>query len=160
MGFWQDITGQTAADASRAAAADTYAKQTAAARGIQDYGDTYPQHFQPWIGTGQNANTAVNQLISNPSSVQGLPGYQFGMDQGTKAVNSGAAARGILAMADFRRLNGADMSRREELKKGRIPLQTFRADIDFHREKAHIAQGDIGITVWIYRGEVFEAKGR
>lgn len=56
------------------------------------------------------------------------------------------------------RLNGADMSRTEELKAGRVPLQTFRADIDFHREKAHIAQGDLGIKVWIYRGEVFEAK--
>ncbi len=54
------------------------------------------------------------------------------------------------------RLNGADMARTEELKKGRIPLQTFRADIDFARVKAKIAQGDLGIKVWIYRGEIFE----
>ncbi len=53
------------------------------------------------------------------------------------------------------RLGGADMARYEELKKGRIPLQTFRADIDFAREKAHMTYGDIGIKVWIYKGEIF-----
>jgi small subunit ribosomal protein S3 len=54
------------------------------------------------------------------------------------------------------RLGGADMARYEELKKGRIPLQTLRADIDFAREKAHMTYGDIGIKVWIYKGEVFK----
>jgi small subunit ribosomal protein S3 len=54
------------------------------------------------------------------------------------------------------RLNGADMARTEELKKGRVPLQTFRADIDFARVRAKIAQGVLGIKVWIYKGEVFE----
>jgi small subunit ribosomal protein S3 len=53
------------------------------------------------------------------------------------------------------RLGGSDMSRIESLKKGRIPLQTLRADIDFAREKAHLPYGDIGIKVWIYRGELF-----
>lgn len=56
------------------------------------------------------------------------------------------------------RLGGADMSRREEIKRGRIPLQTFRADIDFAREKAYLPYGVIGIKVWIYRGEVFEGE--
>ena len=53
------------------------------------------------------------------------------------------------------RLGGAEMARTEELKKGSIPLQTFRADVDFARERAHLSYGDIGIKVWIYRGEVF-----
>ena len=53
------------------------------------------------------------------------------------------------------RLGGADMARYEDLKKGRIPLQTLRADIDFAREKAHMTYGDIGIKVWIYKGEIF-----
>ncbi len=53
------------------------------------------------------------------------------------------------------RLGGADMARTEELKKGRVPLQTLRADIDFAREKAHMTYGDIGIKVWIYKGEIF-----
>lgn len=56
------------------------------------------------------------------------------------------------------RLGGADMARSEELKRGRVPLQTLRADIDFAREKAHMTYGDIGIKVWVYRGEVFAKK--
>ena len=58
------------------------------------------------------------------------------------------------------RLGGADMARQEDLKKGQIPLQTLRADIDFAREKAHMTYGDIGIKVWIYKGEVFAKKQR
>lgn len=58
------------------------------------------------------------------------------------------------------RLGGAEMARTEELKKGRIPLQTLRADIDFARERAHMTYGDIGIKVWIYKGEVFSEKQR
>ncbi|MEI7513388.1 MAG: 30S ribosomal protein S3 [bacterium] len=54
------------------------------------------------------------------------------------------------------RLGGAEMARREELKKGRIPLQTFRADIDFSRYEAHMTYGQIGIKTWIYKGEVFK----
>ena len=53
------------------------------------------------------------------------------------------------------RLGGAEMSRREEIKRGQIPLQTLRADIDFVREKAILPYGVIGIKVWIYRGEIF-----
>lgn len=54
------------------------------------------------------------------------------------------------------RLGGAEIARSEELKKGRVPLQTLRADIDFAREKAHMTYGDIGIKVWIYKGEIFK----
>ena len=54
------------------------------------------------------------------------------------------------------RLGGAEMARQEDLKKGQIPLQTLRADIDYAREKAHMTYGDIGIKVWIYKGQVFE----
>lgn len=53
------------------------------------------------------------------------------------------------------RLGGAEIARSEELKRGSIPLQTFRADIDFARERAHLPYGDIGIKVWINRGIVF-----
>jgi small subunit ribosomal protein S3 len=53
------------------------------------------------------------------------------------------------------RLGGADMSRTEQLKKGRIPLQTFRANIDFAQERAYLPYGTIGIKVWIYQGDQF-----
>ncbi len=56
------------------------------------------------------------------------------------------------------RLGGAEMSRSEEIKRGRVPLQTLRADIDFAREQAYLPYGVIGIKVWIYRGEIFEAE--
>ena len=54
------------------------------------------------------------------------------------------------------RLGGAEMSRQEEIKRGRVPLQTIRADIDFAREQAYLPYGVIGIKVWIYRGEIFD----
>lgn len=56
------------------------------------------------------------------------------------------------------RLGGAEMARVEDMKKGQVPLQTFRADVDFAREKAHMTYGDIGIKIWIYKGEVFNKK--
>ncbi len=56
------------------------------------------------------------------------------------------------------RLGGAEMSRQEEIKRGRVPLQTIRADIDFARENAYLPYGVIGVKVWIYRGEIFDEK--
>jgi small subunit ribosomal protein S3 len=56
------------------------------------------------------------------------------------------------------RLGGADMGRTESLRKGQVPLQTLRADIDFAREHAFMTYGLIGIKVWIYKGEVFDTK--
>ena len=53
------------------------------------------------------------------------------------------------------RLGGADMARKEEIKRGRVPLQTLRADIDFARVEANLPYGVLGIKVWIYRGDVF-----
>lgn len=67
------------------------------------------------------------------------------------------AARGVKGARIYLggRLGGAEIARSEQIKRGSIPLQTFRADVDFAREKAHMSYGDIGIKVWIYRGEVF-----
>lgn len=53
------------------------------------------------------------------------------------------------------RLDGAEMSRREWLSRGTIPLQTLRANIDFSRYTARTTYGAIGIKVWIHKGEVF-----
>lgn len=58
------------------------------------------------------------------------------------------------------RLGGADIARTEELKRGSIPLQTFRADIDFKRERATLSYGVIGVKVWIYRGKIFADRKR
>lgn len=58
------------------------------------------------------------------------------------------------------RLGGATMSRTEDRKLGRIPLQTFRADVDYACTKAVMPYGAIGVKVWIYRGEVFDKEGQ
>lgn len=58
------------------------------------------------------------------------------------------------------RLGGAEIARSEYLKKGRIPLQTLRADIDFSRYEAKMTYGNIGIKTWIYRGDVFNKKSQ
>jgi small subunit ribosomal protein S3 len=56
------------------------------------------------------------------------------------------------------RLGGAEMSRKEWLSRGTIPLQTLRADIDFSRATARTTYGAIGVKVWIYKGEIFGEK--
>lgn len=53
------------------------------------------------------------------------------------------------------RLGGAEISRREWLSKGMVPLHTLRADIDFSRATAKTTYGSIGVKVWLYKGEIF-----
>ncbi|MHB1316610.1 MAG: 30S ribosomal protein S3 [Minisyncoccota bacterium] len=53
------------------------------------------------------------------------------------------------------RLGGASMARQEKMKKGRIPLQTLRADVDYAAFPARLPYGAIGIKVWIYKGDIF-----
>lgn len=63
-------------------------------------------------------------------------------------------AEGIKIMISGR-LNGAEMARSESYKDGRIPLSTFRADIDYALDEAHTTYGRLGIKVWIMKGEVY-----
>lgn len=52
------------------------------------------------------------------------------------------------------RLGGAEMARTEQYKEGRVPLHTLRADIDYSNTTANTIYGSIGVTVWIFKGEV------
>jgi len=52
------------------------------------------------------------------------------------------------------RLGGAEMSRRESYREGRVPLQTLRADIDYGFREARTTYGRIGVKVWIYKGDI------
>ncbi len=63
-------------------------------------------------------------------------------------------AEGIKVMTSGR-LGGAEMARTEQYKEGRIPLHTFRADIDYALAEALTTYGKIGVKVWICKGEVF-----
>lgn len=53
------------------------------------------------------------------------------------------------------RLNGAEIARSETFMEGRVPLHTFRADIDYALVEAHTTYGRIGVKVWVFRGEVY-----
>lgn len=54
------------------------------------------------------------------------------------------------------RLNGAEIARSEWYREGRVPLHTFRADIDYGLAEANTTYGIIGVKVWVFRGEVFD----
>ena len=56
------------------------------------------------------------------------------------------------------RLNGAEISRSEWTREGRIPLHTFRADIDYGTAEARTTYGVIGVKVWVFKGEVFKQE--
>jgi len=70
-----------------------------------------------------------------------------------KAMSSGAL--GIKVQVGGR-LGGAEIARREWMREGRIPLQTFRADIDFGFAEAFTTMGQIGVKVWIFKKELFK----
>ncbi|MFZ9869873.1 MAG: 30S ribosomal protein S3 [Candidatus Kapaibacteriota bacterium] len=62
-------------------------------------------------------------------------------------------AEGVRVMCSGR-LGGADMSRTEQYKEGRVPLHTLRSDIDYAQGRAETVYGSIGVKVWICRGDV------
>lgn len=65
-----------------------------------------------------------------------------------------AGAQGIKVRVSGR-LGGAEMSRTEEMKEGRTPLHTLRADIDYGFAEAHTTYGKIGVKVWLYSGMMY-----
>ncbi len=71
-----------------------------------------------------------------------------GMSSGAKGIKISCSGR----------LNGAEMSRTETYKQGKIPLQTLRADIDYGFVEALTTYGLIGIKVWIYKGDILDIK--
>lgn len=79
------------------------------------------------------------------------------LKQAIEKISSSKEVKGV-KIALKGRLDGAEMARYEWLKKGRIPLQTLRADVDYAEKTAFTAYGTIGIKVWIYKGEIFEEK--
>ena len=72
-----------------------------------------------------------------------------------RALKSGAEG---IKVACAGRLGGAEIARTEWYKEGKIPLHTFRADIDYAFTEALTTYGKIGVKVWIYKGEVLTKK--
>lgn len=73
----------------------------------------------------------------------------------TSAMRMGAEGVRVMCAG---RLGGAEMSRTEQYKEGRIPLHTLRSNIDFARATAKTIYGSIGVKVWICKGEVIGSK--
>lgn len=72
-----------------------------------------------------------------------------------KSLEAGAKGAKIFISG---RLNGVEIARSEFFSKGKIPLHTFRADIDYAMLHAKTTYGTIGVKVWIYKGDIFKKK--
>ena len=101
------------------------------------------------------SNAAIAAMMVAESLEKRLP-FRRVMKQTIEKVMANKEVQGIRIRLGGR-LGGAEIARSEELKKGRVPLQTLRADIDFVRVEAHMTYGNIGIKVWIYKGEIFKS---
>jgi small subunit ribosomal protein S3 len=104
------------------------------------------------------SNAAIAAMMVAESLEKRLP-YRRVMKQAIEKIMANKEVKGVRIYLGGR-LGGAEIARSEEAKRGRVPLQTLRADIDFAREKAHMTYGDIGIKVWIYKGEVFKKDAK
>ena len=74
-----------------------------------------------------------------------------------QAMNSGAKGIKIRCAG---RLNGVEMARKESYQEGKLPLQTFRANIDYGFAEAITTYGVLGVKVWVYKGEIIKQKNR
>ncbi len=81
--------------------------------------------------------------------------HRRAMKQMIEKVSSESGIKGVKIKAAGR-LGGAEIARKEQLSKGKIPLQNLRADIDYAQAEAHTTYGVIGVKVWLYKGEVFD----
>lgn len=104
------------------------------------------------IRSPESSARIVGQMISE--GLEKRMTFRRVMKQTAEKVMANRDVEGVRISLSGR-LGGTDMARKEDLKKGRVPLQTLRADIDFARVQAHLPYGVIGIKVWVYRGEVF-----
>lgn len=129
-------------------------------KAMQKKGIIIPEDFKLDIVevTNPDADAAIIGCMIAEGLEKRLP-YRRVIKQ---AIEKIMAARGVKGARIYvgGRLAGSEIARSEQIKRGSIPLQTFRADVDFAREKAHMSYGDIGIKVWIYRGEVFNSTDR
>jgi small subunit ribosomal protein S3 len=83
--------------------------------------------------------------------------YRRVLKQAIEKVMMSKNVKGVKVLVSGR-LNGAEIARTEGLAKGRTPLSTLRADIDYAKATAFNTYGTVGIKVWIYRGEVLQEK--
>ncbi len=118
---------------------------------------------------GKDAKVKVNVVeIENPDTDAQIVAYQIA-DQLVNRANfrivqkkairntMSAGAKGIKTKISGR-LNGVDMARSEGYTEGNVPLHTIRADIDYALAEALTTYGQLGVKVWIYKGEILPTK--
>ena len=95
------------------------------------------------------AQGIAEQLVSRVSFRRAMKkGIQSALKSGAKGVRVQVSGR----------LGGAEMSRTEFFREGRVPLHTLRADIDYGFYEAHTTFGRIGVKVWIYKGDALGSR--
>jgi small subunit ribosomal protein S3 len=104
---------------------------------------------QPELDAALMAQGIADQL-------QGRVSFRRAMKRAVQQAQK-AGALGIKVMCSGR-LGGAEMSRTEQYREGRVPLHTLRADIDYGCREAKTQYGRIGVKVWIYKGDILPYK--
>lgn len=117
--------------------------------------------------TGKHVSININevktpeleaQLVAESiaAALEKRVGFRRAMKQAiTRALRLGAKGAKVIVSG---RLGGAEMARREVAMEGSVPLHTLRADIDYGFAEAKTTYGQIGVKVWIYKGEVLPEK--
>jgi len=100
---------------------------------------------QPELDAALIAQGICDQLLRRVA-------FRRAMKRGIQTVQK-AGAMGVKIQASGR-LGGAEMSRRESYREGRVPLHTLRADIDYGFREARTSTGRVGVKVWIYKGDI------
>jgi len=104
---------------------------------------------QPELDAALIAQGVADQLV-------GRVAFRRAMKRAVQNAQK-AGAQGIRVQCSGR-LGGAEMSRTEWYREGRVPLHTLRADIDYGIREAHTTYGRIGVKVWIYKGNILPYK--
>ncbi len=104
---------------------------------------------QPELNAVLVARNVADQLEKRVAFRRAMKqAVQRAMERGAKGVRVAVAGR----------LGGSEMSRREQERRGRVPLHTLRADIDFGLAEAVTTYGVIGVKVWIYKGDILPER--
>lgn len=102
----------------------------------------------PWLSAALSAQWIAQQIEKRTP-------FRRVLKQALSKITAHKEAQGARVEVAGR-LNGAQIARTEWLKRGRLPRQTLRADIDYAQARAFCTYGTIGVKVWIYKGEKFE----
>ena len=100
---------------------------------------------QPELDAALIAQGICDQLVRRVA-------FRRAMKRAIQTVQK-AGALGVKVQCSGR-LGGAEMSRKEQYREGRVPLHTLRADIDYGFREAKTATGRVGVKVWIYKGDI------